>query len=109
MMKHYRGVYGFSKFSFDEIKNPITPMKSDATCQFSIPAAVICFYHSDSYESTINNVLSFKGDTDTIGAIAGAISAAYYGVPEMVLEKVNEYKPERIFDEALSALEKEEP
>lgn len=109
MMKHYRGVYGFSKFSFDEIKNPVTPMKSDATCQFSIPAAVICFYNSDSYESTINNVLSFRGDTDTIGAIAGAIAAAYYGVSKMVIEIVNEYKPEGIFDEALSALEKEEP
>lgn len=109
MMKHYRGIYGFSEFSLNEIRNPIPPMKSDATCQFSIPASVICFYNSDSYESTINNVLSFRGDTDTIGAIAGAIAAAYYGVPEIVMETVKEYKPEVIFDEALSVLKKEEP
>lgn len=70
------------------------------------------FYAPDSVKMVIDESLKGnikEGDTDTIGAIAGAISAAYYGVPEMVLEKVNENKPEGIFDEALSALEKEEP
>lgn len=107
MMKHYKGIYGFSEFSLDEIRNPIPPMKSDATCLFSVPASVICFYYANSYEEVLNNVLSICGDTDTIGAIAGAIAAAYYGVPDMVTQQVLRYKPELIFDDALSSLGKE--
>ncbi|RHB42152.1 hypothetical protein DW886_16680 [Enterocloster aldenensis] len=109
MKNYYINTYGFVHFSLDELKYPMHQLKSDSTCMFAVPAAVICFYNANSYEETIDNILSFNGNSDTIGTIAGSIAAAYYGVPKMVIEKVNEYKPEGIFDEALSALKKEEP
>jgi len=102
MISFYRGIYGFYDFSIEELKHPNRPGRSDTTCMFSVPAAVICFYYSNSYEETINHVLSFAGDTDTIGAIAGAIAGTYYGVSENIKEEVEKRKPERIFDQALS-------
>lgn len=61
----------------------------------------------NTYYNKIRNVLSICCDTDTIGAIAGAIATAYYGLPDMVTQQVLRYKPELIFDDALSSLGKE--
>lgn len=66
-------------------------------CQFSVPAAVVCFMESETYEGCIENVLSFEGDSDTIGAIAGAMAAAYYGdVSKSVKGIVFERLPEAL-------------
>lgn len=50
----------------------------DETCQGSVPAAIRCFLDSEDYESFIRNVLSFKCDSDTLGAIGGDIAEAFY-------------------------------
>jgi len=44
----------------------------------SIPTAIAIFYHSQNSEEAIVNAVNLGGDTDTIGAIVGAISGAYY-------------------------------
>lgn len=49
-------------------------------CMTCVPLAIQCFLESDDIESCIRNVLSFTGDTDTIGAIACSIVASYYGI-----------------------------
>lgn len=85
-------------FTMDELRYSIGP----TVCPFSVPAAAICFYYANSYEGVIDNVLSFDGDSDTIGAIAGSIAGAYYGVPEYARRVVNQRKPKDIFDEALN-------
>ena len=83
MIRHYRNKgYDFNDFSMEELKDPTKERPSDAKCMFAVPASVICFYHSDCFEEVFNDALSFNGDTDTIGAIAGAYAGAYYGVPE---------------------------
>jgi poly(ADP-ribose) glycohydrolase ARH3 len=47
----------------------------------SVPAAIYSFlHHPDSFEKTVIYAISLGGDTDTIGAMAGAISGAYLGV-----------------------------
>jgi ADP-ribosylglycohydrolase len=51
-------------------------------CQVSVPESIVCFLGGDSFEDVIRNAISVGGDSDTIGAIAGAIAEAYYGVPE---------------------------
>lgn len=66
------------------------------SCQFSVPAAVTCFYESASFEECIENVLSFEGDSDTIACIAGAIAGAFYGVSENVREIVMERVPDSL-------------
>jgi poly(ADP-ribose) glycohydrolase ARH3 len=47
----------------------------------SVATAIACFTLSpDSYEQTIANAILLGGDTDTIAAMAGAISGAHIGV-----------------------------
>ena len=47
----------------------------------SVPAAIYSFLrHPDSFEKTVIYAISLGGDTDTIGAMAGAISGAYLGI-----------------------------
>lgn len=93
----YHGV-ALKEFTMEELKYSAGP----TLCPYSIPAAAICFFNSNSYEEVIDNVLSFDGDSDTIGAIAGSIAGAYYGVPVYARDVVNQRKPKKIFDEAVS-------
>ena len=47
----------------------------------SVPAAVYSFLsHPDSFEKSVLYAISLGGDTDTIGAMTGAISGAYLGI-----------------------------
>ncbi|MGQ9459711.1 MAG: ADP-ribosylglycohydrolase family protein [Candidatus Bathyarchaeaceae archaeon] len=47
----------------------------------SVPAAIYSFLrHPNSFEECVLYAISLGGDTDTIGAMAGAISGAYHGV-----------------------------
>ena len=47
-------------------------------CQKSVPQAIYCFLISNSLEDAIRNCVAIGGDCDTLGAMAGAISEAYY-------------------------------
>ena len=51
------------------------------TCQGSVPHAILAFLESDSFEDAVRNAVSIGGDSDTIGAMAGSIAEAFYGVP----------------------------
>jgi hypothetical protein len=50
------------------------------SCQDSLPKALASFFEGDSYEDVVRNAVSLGGDTDTLGAIAGAMGDAMYGV-----------------------------
>lgn len=90
------------KFNMIELRQkPGYPLSS-----FSVPAAVVCFHESESYEDVMDNVLSFSGDTDTIGAIAGSIAGAYYGVPEDALTVVMRLNTDPVFEKAYKILTK---
>ncbi len=52
----------------------------DATCQGSVPEAIIAFLESKDFEDAVRNGVSLGGDTDTIACIAGSIAEAYYGL-----------------------------
>jgi len=56
-----------------------------------IRQSIICFLDSNSFEDCIRNCVSLGGDADTMGAIAGGIAEAYYGVPKEIEEKVYGY------------------
>ena len=64
------------------------------TCQGSIPQALIAFLDSTSFEDTIRNAVCIGGDSDTIGAMAGAIAEAYYGASYELEEKALTYLSE---------------
>ena len=61
------------------------------TCQGSIPQAIVAFLDSTSFEDAVRNAVYIGGDSDTIGAMAGSIAEAYYGVPIEMENKALEY------------------
>ena len=68
----------------------------DGSCQGTVPPALQCFFESKSFEDAIRNAISIGGDSDTIGAITGAVAEAYYGIPEELKEKAKTYIPEEL-------------
>ena len=61
----------------------------DVSCQGSAPEAIIAFLEGNSFEEVIRLAISLGGDSDTIGAMAGAIAACAYPIPEEIAEKCN--------------------
>lgn len=72
--------------------------KWNETCMGSVPAAMRCFYESDSFGSFMRKVFAFDCDSDTLGAIGGAVAEEFYhGVgfdEEPILKK---YLDERLY------------
>lgn len=65
----------------------------ESSCQRTVPESIIAFFESDSYEDAIRKAVSLGGDADTMGAITGAIAAAYYrevpdGIADFALGKL---------------------
>jgi len=61
----------------------------DVSCQGTVPAALLAFLDSESYEDAIRNAVSLGGDSDTLACIAGSIAEAFYGeVPAAIREEV---------------------
>lgn len=83
-------------FCLDEIRPEYRFDHFAATCEGTVPYAVEAFLESESFEDTIRNVVSIGGDTDTLGAIAGAIAEAYYGVPDDLWQQARAFLDERL-------------
>lgn len=107
----YMALNGASKETIKaEMDNYYVPMGSvgwyrniinghgDETCMVSMPEALQCFYEGTSYEDVIRNCISIGGDSDTLGAIAGAIAGAFYGVPENIRSKLSWYLSDDLMD-----------
>lgn len=70
----------------------------DVSCQGSVPEAIIAFLEGNSFEEVIRLAISLGGDSDTIGAMAGAIAACRYPIPEEIAEKCNRLLTEDLRD-----------
>lgn len=68
----------------------------DETSMNTVPVAVSCFLASDSFEDAVRKSIIVGGDSDTIGAITGALAEAYYGIPEDIKETALSFLPEEI-------------
>ncbi len=78
--------------SLDEIRPTYRHVED---CMHTVPEAIIAFLAGEDYEDTVRNAVSLGGDTDTLGAIAGAMAEAMYGVPgELVVEARKRMAPE---------------
>ncbi len=53
------------------------------SCQGTVPQALTCFFEGTDFEDVIRNAVYIGGDSDTIGAIAGGVAEAYFGMTEM--------------------------
>lgn len=68
------------------------------SCQDSMPKALVSFFEGKDFEDVIRNAVSLGGDTDTLGAIAGGMAEAYYGIPEHIKKGCMECLPRPIID-----------
>ncbi len=68
------------------------------TSQGSCPEAIIAFFESDSYESAVRLAVSLGGDSDTIACMTGGIAAAYYGVPDEIINSTLPFLPQEMID-----------
>lgn len=57
-----------------------TAVASDGFVFDTVGAALWCLLRSESLEETLVSAVGLGGDTDTTGAVAGALAGAYYGV-----------------------------
>ena len=70
----------------------------DVSCQGSAPESIIAFLEGNSFEEVIRLAISIGGDSDTIGAMAGAIAACKYPIPEEIAERCDSLLTEDIRD-----------
>ena len=82
-------------FRLDEIRASYC---FDESCQGTVPFALEAFFESESFEDSIRNAISIGGDSDTLGAICGAVAGAYYGVPDEIRAKAFTFLPRRLRD-----------
>ena len=68
------------------------------TCEGSCPEAIVAFLDSTDYESAIRLAVSLGGDSDTIACMTGGIAAAFYGVPDHIIEQAMEYIPDDMME-----------
>lgn len=83
----------------------------DETCQLTVPAALLCFLASESYEHCLRLAVALGGDADTLAAIAGPVAYAYYRtMPEELVQAAKAILPEwmlevsRRFDEHMATV-----
>lgn len=70
----------------------------DATCQVSVPEAIICFLESTDYESAVRLAVALGADADTQACIAGSIAVAYYKeIPDSIASKCIDLIPEDMY------------
>ena len=79
-------------FTLDEIR---PSYEFDVSCQGTVPQAFECFFESISFEDSIRNAISLGGDADTLGAICGAVSGAYWGVPKGIIDATRFFMDEQ--------------
>ena len=77
--------------STNEIKKTYT---FDVSCQGSVPEAIICFLESNSFLDAIRRAVALGGDADTLGAMAGSISGAFYQKTSLnIINQIHSYLP----------------
>ena len=68
--------------------------KFDATCQITVPEAIMCFLDSNDFIDCIRKSIWIGGDSDTIAAMACSIAEPYYGIPHFIMEQFKEKLPD---------------
>lgn len=68
------------------------------TCMDTLPLAVDIFMKSKSFEDSIRLAVSYGGDSDTLAAIVGGISEAFYGVPDEIWNDVKVRLPKSMIE-----------
>lgn len=87
--------------SDEEIAEFVSNVRSEKKTEWAentCPLAIIAFLTTDDYESSIWKSISYGCDTDTVACMCGGIAAAYYGVPQDIINEVTDYLPHEILN-----------
>jgi ADP-ribosylglycohydrolase len=69
-------------YDLNRTTNEIRPTYAfETACDKSVPESIICFLEAESFEDAVIRAVSLRGDTDTMGCMAGNIAAASMDVP----------------------------
>lgn len=91
--------------SYDEVRNEVRLARANRDIDYeasherivgaepAVQDAIIAFLAGSDYEDVIRKAIYLGGDADTEAAIAGGIAAAYYGVPEELIQEALIYIP----------------
>lgn len=55
----------------------------------SVPCAIYSFLHSKDFEQAVTNAILCGGDTDTVGAMTGALAGSFYGISNIPEKYIN--------------------
>ena len=80
-------------FTLDGIREKY---RFDASCQGSVPQALMAFFESADFEDAVRNAISIGGDSDTLAAICGGVAEAYYGVSAELRNQALRYLDKRL-------------
>jgi len=70
-----------------DVHEVVEALGNDVTIHGSVPAAIYAFLsHPKSFPEAVEYAFRLGGDTDTIGAMTGAIAGAYHGAESIPSE-----------------------
>lgn len=77
---------------------PSSTYMNMSNAALSCPMAITAFLLGNSFEETIRYSLAMLGDSDSIAAMAGCISAQVYGIPQALVNDTLTYLPLEIVE-----------
>lgn len=84
-------------YSLTQTCDDIRPTyRFEPSCQQTVPQSLIAFLDSKDYEDAVRLTVSLGGDADTMGAITGAVAAAFY---QEIPDKIYDFVMARIPDD----------
>ncbi|EHM10787.1 ADP-ribosylglycohydrolase [Thermanaerovibrio velox DSM 12556] len=93
MRRHVQDNYYPTGFTLDEIREGYS---FSSACEDTVPQALQAFFESRSFEEAVRNAVSLGGDTDTLGAVAGSVAEAFYGIPRALRDQAMAFLDERL-------------
>lgn len=106
ILEYLEDTFGYHlRRSYDEVREEVRLARSNREVDYeasherivgaepAVQDALIAFLTGSNYEDVIRKAIYLGGDADTEAAIAGGIAAAYYGVPEELIEQALIYIP----------------
>ena len=67
-------------YNLDRTLDEIRPdYHFSATCQDTVPEAIIAFLEATDFEDALRSAISISGDSDTIACMTGSIAEAFWG------------------------------
>jgi ADP-ribosyl-[dinitrogen reductase] hydrolase len=81
--------------------------KKTALAEDTVPAAIVCFLDSLSFEDCLRKAVCLGGDTDTLAALSGSIAGPFYGIDDsLIVEVLEKMDDENVFITLMSFIKR---